>query len=418
MGRAVMRDGTRQVWLLTLVALTLTVAVRTGAADCARLVRQPAVNHIAIVIDRSGSMGGQALQDAKAGAHAFVDGMKQDDMASIIVFGSSVEVAQAMTNSRTALHAAVNAIRVEGATVLYDAVARAALMLANQEGGRIVVYLTDGRDTGSRYSPSDIHRMNLSEGVFVYGIGLGSVDTQALGKLSDATGGSFEQTRDSSTLRDIYLRVLGQYYARYGNTLSESGSLVVRSFPGGMEVLLDGRKVGFTPYKADAIDPRSVKVGVVFGRGIWECDAEMRRGYRTVADARESDLGADLLILSSPQGAAVFLDDTYVGVTGIASTISPNQEEWAQKAREDTRLLRVRTVPYGNHQLRLRGIPEFEFGPEQELEVTLPVKGEEMILFVDIFRQRVVDQDGTVIAGGRPHDPFEELERETGEPGR
>jgi len=405
----------RHLSLLTLLILALAMVSRSGVADCARLVRQPAVNHIAVVIDRSGSMMGKALQDAKVGAHAFIDGMKPDDMASIIVFGSSVEVAQGMTRGRSALHAAVDGIRLEGATVLYDAVARAALMLANQEGGRIVVYLTDGRDTGSRYSPSDIHKMNLSEGVFIYGIGLGSVDAQALVKLSDATGGSFERTEDSSTLRDIYLRVLGGYYARYGSQLSESGSLVVRSLPDGMEVLLDGRKVGVTPYKADAVDPRRVKIGVVFGRGVWECDAEIREGTRTVADARESDLGADILIMSSPQGAAVFLDDTYVGVTGIASTVSPDHDGWVEKAKEDTRALRVRTVPYGAHQLRLRGIPEFDFGSEQELEITLPVTSKEMILFVDIFRQRVVDQNGDVIAGGKPRDPFSELDEEAGE---
>ncbi len=403
---------------LPILALLLTSAVampRAGLADCFRLVRQPAVNHIAIVIDRSGSMVGKALQDAKAGASAFIDGMKPDDMASIITFGSTVEVAQGMTRDHRALYAAVDAIRVEGATTLYDAVARATLMLANQEGGRVVVYLTDGRDTGSRYSPSDIHQMNLSEDVFVYGIGLGNVDMDALGKLSDATHGSFEQTDDSSTLRDVYTRVLGQYYARYGSTLSESGSLVVRSLPGGAEVLLDGRKVGVTPYKADGLAPGARKVGVIFDRGIWECDAEIRAGYRTVSDARQSDLGSDLIILSSPQGAAVFLDDTYVGVTRIASAISPKQDDWAQKARGDTRQLRVRSVPYGNHQLRLRGIPDFDFGPEQELDIEIPVTDEETILFVDIFRQRVVDQNGKVIAGGKPHDPFAELESEAGE---
>lgn len=405
----------RHLSIVGSLILALTVASVSRAADCTRLVRQPAVNHIAIVIDSSGSMGGKALQDAKAGAHAFIDGMKADDQASVIAFGSRVEVAQSMTGRRDSLHAAVDRMRAQGATVLYDAVARATLMLARQEGGRIVVYLTDGRDTGSRYSPADIHKMNLSEGIFVYGIGLGAVDQGALSTLSEATHGSFEHTQDSSTLSDIYLRVLGQYYARYGSKLSESGSLVVRSFPDGMEVLLDGRKVGVTPYKADALDPGAVKVGVVFGRGIWECDSEIKSGYRTVADARESDLGSDLIIVSSPQGAAVFLDDAYVGVTRIASTISPNQPDWARSAKEDTRQLRVRTVPYGNHQLRLRGIPDFDFGPEQELEVTLPVKDAETILFVDIFRQRVVDQNGNVIAGGQPHDPFEQLETEAGE---
>jgi len=44
------------------------------------------------------------------------------------------------------------------------------------------------------------------------------------------------------------------------------------------------------------------------------------------------------------------------------------------------------------------------------LEIELPVKDEELILFVDIFRQKVQDQHGNIIAGGTPHDPFRELE--------
>ena len=99
-----------------------------------------------------------------------------------------------------------------------------------------------------------------------------------------------------------------------------------------------------------------------------------------------------------------------VGITAIGNPISLSQKDWASRAKADARQLRLRKVPYGNHKLRLRGIPDFDFGPEQKLEVELPVKDEELILFVDIFRRKVVDQNGKVIASGKPIDPFQELE--------
>ena len=173
---------------------------------------------------------------------------------------------------------------------------------------------------------------------------------------------------------------------------------------------MDGRKVGRTPYKIDALSSRDYQVGIIYNRGIWECNAVVKSGHRTTIDSRQSDLGADLLIVSSPQGASVFIDDAYVGVTAVGQSISLAKSDWFKKAQADGRQLRVRKVPYGNIQLRLRGIPDFDFGPDQEIEVEIPVKVEQMILFSDIFRQKVVDQNGKVYAVGRSNDPFEELE--------
>ena len=76
----------------------------------------------------------------------------------------------------------------------------------------------------------------------------------------------------------------------------------------------------------------------------------------------------------------------------------------------DGRQLRVRSVPYGNHRFRLKGIPDFDFGPQQEIEIQLSIQQEEMILFVDILRQKVTDGKGKTYAVGKPKDPFQELE--------
>ena len=121
-----------------------------------------------------------------------------------------------------------------------------------------------------------------------------------------------------------------------------------------------------------------------------------------------------MLVVSSPQGASVFLDDACVGLTTVGKPISLAKTDWFKKAQADGRQLRVRKVPYGNIQLRLRGIPDFGFGPDQEIEVEIPVQDEQMVLFADIFRQKVVDRKGKVYAIGQPNDPFLELEDAVG----
>jgi len=337
----------RKKIILTIILIFLISGVITQMtrAKCYRLIKEPAINHIVLVIDRSGSMQGKPLSDAKIGAKALIDGMEPNDYAAVIAFDSTVEVIQGVTNNRSALHRAIDKIRSTGATVLYDAIARATLMLAGREGARIVLFLTDGRDTGSRYSIRDLEKMNVSEGIFVFGIGLGDVDVNTLRRLGQATNGTFEHTQNSTDLKDLYLRVLSEYYQRYGNQLSDTGTLIVRSLPDGKQVILNGRKVGITPFKVDAVTPGDYKVGVIFKHGIWECNPVVKRGYRTVMDVRESDLGAELLIVSRPQGATVFLDDTYVGITAIRYFFS----KWTKNnAKENLPLL----CPFSKRMIR------------------------------------------------------------------
>ena len=56
-----------------------------------------------------------------------------------------------------------------------------------------------------------------------------------------------------------------------------------------------------------------------------------QNGHRTLIDSRQSDLGADLWIVSSPQGASVFIDDAYVGLTAVGQPISLAKTNWFKK---------------------------------------------------------------------------------------
>ena len=237
-------------------------------ADCYQLLKRLAINRISLVIDRSGSMKGQLLAQAKMGAKAFIQQMRADDRASVIEFGSQVNLVTSPTRSKADLQNAIDRLKAEGATALYDAMARATLLLAHQPGSKIVVFLTDGSDNSSRYTLSDLQKMNVSEGVFVYGIGLGRVDKEKLGKLVAATGGRLELTRDSTELKDLYLHVLEQYYQKYGNRQAKTGTLLIKSIPDNQEAILDGRKVGRTPYQLSAATARSYQVGIIYDRGI------------------------------------------------------------------------------------------------------------------------------------------------------
>jgi len=114
---------------LFVFALFFMIPLVVVQADCYQLIRQPAINHISIVIDRSGSMQGSPLADTKLGAKAFVERIKLTDRASIIEFGSDVSLAQSETGDKTSLYHAIDSLKANGVTALYDAVVRATLLL-------------------------------------------------------------------------------------------------------------------------------------------------------------------------------------------------------------------------------------------------------------------------------------------------
>jgi len=147
--------------------ILIAVAFMYGIEDPVRYVSQPDVNSFSLVIDRSGSMSGNAMNDAKKAVKHFIDEMRDSDQANIIAFDSRVSVVANMGASKSSLKSAVGKIHPGGATALYDAIAKAATHLYNESGARIIVFLTDGDDTGSKFRLRDIKNMTFLK-VFLF----------------------------------------------------------------------------------------------------------------------------------------------------------------------------------------------------------------------------------------------------------
>ena len=127
----------------------------------------PQKNIFLLIIDKSGSMSGSAMSDAKTGAKYFISQLKKDDKAGLISFSNSISEEVPITSNRSSLRAGISGLSPGGGTQLYDALASGVKTLISSSGTRIIVYLTDGYDTGSNFSLSNVGSMFLVENIFL-----------------------------------------------------------------------------------------------------------------------------------------------------------------------------------------------------------------------------------------------------------
>lgn len=156
---------------------------------------------VILVFDKSGSMDGSPLQQARRGARVFLDSLDRRDDATLLFFDSTVYPPvgpKRMADGRVDLVSRVESVSAGGGTSLYDATARAYAMAmdrARKEPGRIhaVVVMTDGKDEGSRAGLPELlagfAREEAPVKVFTIAYGKGA-DRKVLDSIAEAARGA------------------------------------------------------------------------------------------------------------------------------------------------------------------------------------------------------------------------------------
>lgn len=144
---------------------------------------------VAILLDRSWSMAGPSLEAAKDAATQFLAALRPDDRALVLSISSHADVIAPLSSDRAAQLAAVARLEAWGTTALHDAVMAALLQLADGQGRRALVLLSDGTDRYSQASAADVLERSRGSDVLIYPIAFARTRPAVFAELAMATGG-------------------------------------------------------------------------------------------------------------------------------------------------------------------------------------------------------------------------------------
>jgi Ca-activated chloride channel family protein len=170
---------------------------------------------VAVAIDRSFSMAGQPLSNAKAAARVFLGELRPRDEAMILAVGSQVDIAAPLSTDRNAELDALTRLDAFGTTGLYDAIIRAVDAIQPARGRRALVLLSDGSDRYSEASASDALERARRSDVMLYPIALGRTRPPLFAELATLTGGRSFYVRDAKTLPDTLRAIAAELRDQY-----------------------------------------------------------------------------------------------------------------------------------------------------------------------------------------------------------
>jgi len=214
---------------------------------------------VVFAVDRSGSMSGEKMEQAKAAAKFVLNNLHEGDTFNIVAYDSEIEtfrpeLEKFTKETREAALGFVNGLYAGGSTNIDGALARTLGMLKDSNRPSYVIFLTDGLPTIGETNEAAIVRhaeqANQVRGrVFAFGVGY-DVNSRLLDKLARTGHGQSEYVRPDEDLEtavsNLYRRIGAPVMTDVELTVdvegakSADGPTVSRVYPGGRFDLFAG----------------------------------------------------------------------------------------------------------------------------------------------------------------------------------
>ena len=178
--------------------------------------------NLALVIDRSGSMSGEKIADAKNAAIHVIQQLQRNDIVSVITYSDSVEVLIPATKvaDKKNLIQRIRRIGSNGNTALFAGVSKGAAEIrkfTDKERINRVILLSDGLANVGPSSPRELAQLGRSlarERISVTTLGLGNgYNEDLMTKLAYNSDGNHVFVEHSAELADIFSQEMGELFS-------------------------------------------------------------------------------------------------------------------------------------------------------------------------------------------------------------
>ncbi|WP_431958721.1 VWA domain-containing protein [Nocardia lijiangensis] len=193
---------------------TPTDAAPTGAGIISWVVLAPEQRYI-LVIDRSGSMLGNKMDQALVGSNWWADNAQFNDRLGVVSFATTARTDIGLTTitndgDRTTVQNAIGGIAAGGQTAIGDGLRQALNEILNagrRAATQVVVMLTDGLHNRGE-DPATVLPDLTANGVRVYTIGVGpSIDGTLLQAIASSTGGTYYRINPALSAAEQEFRI-------------------------------------------------------------------------------------------------------------------------------------------------------------------------------------------------------------------
>ena len=166
--------------------------------------------NVILVMDKSGSMRGEKIEQARRAATYVVDKLKGRDQFTMINYDSVVEnfrseLTSADKETRNDAKEYIDSMLAGGSTNIDEALSRAMKMATDADGPVYVVFMTDGRPTAGERNAmkiADNAKTNLRNGMRLFSLGVGhDVNSRLLDKLASICLGTNDVRAARTTAR-------------------------------------------------------------------------------------------------------------------------------------------------------------------------------------------------------------------------
>jgi Ca-activated chloride channel family protein len=215
---------------------------------------RPRPKTVIFVLDRSGSMAGKKIEQARRALKSMLNNLREEDLFNIVVYDDRVEsfrpeLQRFQSRTREDAERFVDNIREGGSTNIDSALKTALAMLQDSSRPSYVLFLTDGLPTAG-----EVNEMKIAENcrrandrrarLFCFGVGY-DVNARLLDRLSGGNSGTSEYVKPDE---DIETHV-GRFYSKMTSPvltdlrLDLAGIDINRTYPRDLPDLFDGGQI-------------------------------------------------------------------------------------------------------------------------------------------------------------------------------